>query len=42
MGRGVKGTAGTYKTGGKVKDGRQAPMEIAALAFMVMEIDIPE
>ena len=36
MGRGIKGTAGTYKTGGKVKDGRQAPVvELAAHSFLL-------
>ena len=37
MGRGIKGTAGTYKTGGKVKDGQQAPLlGFAARSFFVL------
>lgn len=37
MGRGVKDTAGTHKTGGKVKDGRQAPLlGVAARSFFVL------
>lgn len=37
MGRGGKGAAGTHKTGGKVKDGRQAPLlGFAARSFFVL------
>jgi len=37
VGRGVKGAAGTHKTGGKVKNGRQAPLlGFAARSFFVL------
>ena len=38
MGRGVKSTAGTYKTGGKVKNRRQAPVVELAVHSVLLRV----